>query len=76
MKKQIIVTQDFKQDPDNVLGSLVVAPSKSAEALFALLKEHPDWFSFEIGYTIDQEGNKQLTELSLVSKHVKYGTRP
>lgn len=71
--KQITVTQDFKQDQANVLGSLVIAPNKSAETLYTLLKEHPDWFTFEVGYTIDEQGNKQLTEISLVSKHVKYG---
>lgn len=71
MMKEIIITNDFKKSPSDVIGKFVVADGEVPNAIFELLKEHPDWFTFEVGYTINADGSKTLNEVSLVSKHVK-----
>lgn len=69
--KDIILTQNFKSSMGDMLGKIEIADNENAKAVFELLKEHPDWFSFEIGYTVQKNGKKELTEISIVSKHVK-----
>lgn len=69
--KQIILTNNFKKDFDGVIGKIEFAPTANAKALYELLKENPEWFSFEIGYIKKEDGTKELTEISLVSKHTK-----
>lgn len=68
---QILITQDFKTGLGDMLGTIQIADNENAKAVYELLCEHPDWFTFEVAYTINEDGTKELTGISLVSKHVK-----
>lgn len=67
----IILTNNFKQQLDGVIGKIEFADTHEAKALYALLQEHPDWFRFEVGYVLSEDGSKKLLEVSLVSKHTE-----
>jgi hypothetical protein len=69
----MIVTCDWGQDPEHILGKLEIAPTPSAELAWKLLKENPHLYSFEIGYIVKEEKDgvitkAELVEISLVTK--------
>jgi hypothetical protein len=60
------------QGTDALVGKIEFMDSPKANFLVEMLKMRPDSFRFEIGYSIDVDGNYTLTEVSLVNKYPQY----
>lgn len=64
----VIVTTNFSQEPDDVFGKLVVAPTVKAQKLWEMFRKNPTSFTFAPGYIQREDGSKELVEISLIPK--------
>lgn len=70
--KKIPLTNNWVSDFQNTIGSIEFNDTAKASFVYEMLKMRPDSFRFEIGYTVNDKGEFQLTEVSLVNKYPEY----
>lgn len=69
MEDGCIVTSGFGHELTDIVGKFEVNKNNpQAVALWELFRKNPTVFSFEVGYTVKEDGTAELLEVSIVQR--------
>lgn len=65
---EIVITTNFSQEPEDIFGKIIVAPTIKAQKIWEQWIKNPTAFTFAPGYMTDNDGKQILVEVSIIPK--------